>query len=187
LTFGLGYCLKKNLKLKGFSGIVFEPAAVGQVIVGDPVDLSINHFGGYGFHFLSWYPGIYTSGLYNGIFQNNSACGNYGMATNHSIVHHDGAHAHQHMIFDRASVYYCQVTNAYTITNDGAGFFVCTVDNYAILDIDLIADPDSIYIPPYNGIEPDTTLISNDYVANYRGIWGNKAVLSELGMDSFHR
>jgi hypothetical protein len=84
-------------------------------------------------------------------------------------------------------VYYSQVTNAYTITNDGAGFFVCTVDNYAILNIDLIADPYGVYVSPYNGIEPDTTLISNDYIAHNGGIWGNKAVLTELGVDSFDR
>jgi hypothetical protein len=187
LTFGLGYCLIKNLKYKDFSGIVFEPAAVGQVIVGDPVDLTFNLFGGYGFYFLSWYPGVYASGLYYGVFQNNSACGYNGMTTNHCIVHHDGTHSHQHIIFDCASVYNGQVTNAYTITNDGAGFFVCAVDNYAILNIDLIADPDGIYIPPDNCVEPDTALISNDYVANNGGIGGDKAVLTELWMDSFYR
>ncbi len=130
------------MEKEGFSGIFFEPAAVRQVIVGDPIDLTINQFRRYGFHFLSWHPGVYAPGLYDGVFQDNRSCGDNGMITNNCIVHHNGAHSHQHIIFNRASVYNGQVTNAYIITNDGAGLFVCAVDNYAILDIDLISDPD---------------------------------------------
>ena len=74
-----------------------------------------------------------------------------------------------------------QVTNAYTITNGGAGLFVCTVDNYSVLDIDFISDPDCVHIPPDYGIEPDTALISNDYIAHNRCIGGDKTVFSELG------
>jgi hypothetical protein len=76
------------------------------------------------------------------------------------------------------------VADAYTITNDGAGLLVCAVDNCPVLDIDLISDPDGVYIPPHHGVKPYTAVISNDYVAYHRGIRGDKAVISKLRADS---
>jgi hypothetical protein len=77
------------------------------------------------------------------------------------------------------------MADAYTITNDGLGFLVCTVENCAVLDIDLIADPDGVHIAPDYGIEPDTAVISNDYVTYHGGIGSDKTVFTELGMDTF--
>ena len=109
------------------------------------------------------------------------------MITNYCIVHHYGAHSHKHIIFNGASVYNGQVTDAYIITNAGAGLFVCAVDNYAVLDIDLISDPDRVHIASHYSIEPYTAVITKHYVANNRCIGGYKTILTENGRDPFNR
>jgi hypothetical protein len=60
------------------------------------------------------------------------------------------------------------------------------VENCAVLDVNLVADPDRVHIAPDDSVEPYTTVISNDYIAHDRCIGGDKAVFAELGKDTFY-
>lgn len=54
----------------------------------------------------------------------------------------------------------------------------------SVLDIDFVPDADAVYISAYNRIEPDTALISHNYITHNSGIRGDKAILAELWVNS---
>jgi hypothetical protein len=72
-----------------------------------------------------------------------------------------------------------QMTNTYTITNDGACLFVCAMDNCPILNIDFISNSDGIYVAPDDRIEPDGTPVSHHNIAHDGGIWRDKTFISK--------
>jgi hypothetical protein len=108
------------------------------------------------------------------------------MVSDHGIVHHDGPHPNQHMVFDGAAVDNGVVADAHLITNDGAGLLVCTVDHGPVLDIDHISDAYRIDIAPDDRVEPYTAVISKDYVSNNGGVRGDIAVFAELRRNAFY-
>jgi hypothetical protein len=60
------------------------------------------------------------------------------------------------------------------------------VDDGAVLDIDIVADPDRMNIAPYHGVEPDAAVITHFDIACQRGVIGQEAVSACLWFDSFY-
>jgi hypothetical protein len=56
----------------------------------------------------------------------------------------------------------------------------------SILDVYVIADPDSVNIPTDHGIKPDAAVISDDDITGKGGIVGEEAVLSEFWSYPFY-
>jgi hypothetical protein len=71
-------------------------------------------------------------------------------------------------------------------------FLIGGMYHYAILDIYLVADADTVDVASYDGIEPDAAFIANLYVAYDGGIGRDETILSKLwelafdGEDSGH-
>ena len=74
---------------------------------------------------------------------------------------------------------YCQMTNAYIITNVSLSLFVCAMNNSSVLNIDFISQSDLVYVASDHGIEPDGTLVSHDYIAQDSSIGSYKAFISK--------
>ncbi|GAB2665912.1 hypothetical protein GCM10027036_19290 [Flavihumibacter cheonanensis] len=53
-----------------------------------------------------------------------------------------------------------------------------------VLYIDFVTNANTVNISAYNCIEPDTALISHNYITYNSGIRGNKAILAELRVNS---
>jgi hypothetical protein len=65
-------------------------------------------------------------------------------------------------------------------------FLVSAVDYCAVLDIHVISDSDIMNIAPDNGIEPYTAVIPHHNITGYRGIIGQKTILSEFRNRPFY-
>ena len=68
------------------------------------------------------------------------------------FIHHDGAHAYQHIVSNGASVHYCIMPYRYVIADDGFRFLVGAMNTHAILYVHLIPDADTVHIATHYGV-----------------------------------
>lgn len=131
----------------------------------------------------SGHAGIYRTGFDDGVFQDQGAGSDDGIAFDYRIVHDDGAHADQHMIVNRATVYDGIVGNGHITSDIHRRHFVGTMDNGAILHIHMIANAYVVHIAAYNGIVPNAALVAHHHIANDHSRFGGEEILSEPGGD----
>lgn len=134
------------------------------------------------FYFLGGHPCPDGSGRYLGTFEYDGAGGNDGVTADNGIVHHDGAHTDQYIVFDRTAMHNRIVADRYIITDDGLGLLVSAMDHCAILYVYFIAHANAVHIAPHYRIEPETAAIASHHIAYDRGIGGDKRILSETGV-----
>jgi hypothetical protein len=79
------------------------------------------------------------------------------------------------------------MADGYVIAYSGAEFLKSAMDAGAVLYINLVSDFNKVYIASYYGIEPETAVVTGNYIPNYSGIGGNKAISAELGVFIFYR
>ena len=70
------------------------------------------------------------------------------------------------------------------VANMNFCFLESGMQHSTVLDIDFVSNADAVYISANHGIEPDTALISHNYITHNSGIRGDKAILAELRVNS---
>ena len=128
-----------------------------------------------------------TAGFNYSVFKHHSSCSNNTVAANMGIIHHNGTHAHQHIIIYNAAMYNCIVSDANIISDGGARFLVSAVDYGTILHVYLVAHADKINVATQYGIEPYTALVTHCYFANNGGVGGNKTIFAKFWHHIFNR
>ena len=72
-----------------------------------------------------------------------------------------------------------RMSYAHIVTNAGWIFFVGTVDDGIVLDVDPVADADAIDIATDHGIEPDAAMVAHPHIANNGGIGCNEYIFTK--------
>ena len=96
------------------------------------------------------------------------------------IVHHNGSHADQYIVFNCTSMYNGIVADRHIIPYNGFCSFESTMDHCTILNIYFIANPDTIHISPNNSIKPYTAIITHHYITHNSCIRCDKTIVSKL-------
>ena len=60
------------------------------------------------------------------------------------------------------------------------------MNNGTVLHIYLVANAYNIYITPYNGVEPNASIVARNYIANNSGVGGNIAIVAKGWQYSFN-
>lgn len=71
------------------------------------------------------------------------------------------------------------MSDAHIVSDGGRIFFVSTVDDSIVLDVDTVADADAIYIATDHGIEPYAAMVAHAHIANNGGIGGNEYIFTK--------
>lgn len=160
--------------------LLFKPRAIHQIVVGYPFYFAFKQFGAYVFYLFGGHPGKYATGWDYCIFKHHSTCGYNAIFTYHSIVHHNCAHTYQHIILHNTTVHYGIMAYGNIITNNCFSLLIGAMDACAILYIYFIADMNTIYITPYNGVEPYATFMPHCNMPYNSGIWSNETIIRYL-------
>lgn len=155
-----------------------------QIVIGNPVNFPVDQLLADFFHFFGWNTGVNTARFTNRAFQQHSPCSNDGIAVYDCIIHHNGTHPDQYIIMNSATMHNRIVANGNIVPNVDFCFLKSSVQDRTILDIDFVPDTNTVYIAAYNCIKPNTALITHDYITHNSSIWGNKAILAELWVNS---
>src|ERR1044072_4512096 len=167
--------------------LLFKPAGVHEVIVSNPVDLSAHQLHADLFYFFGRYPGVDSARLHLGAFQYNRPCSNGRVTADTGIVHYDGAHAYQYIVFYRTARHDGIVADRYIVADDRLRFFISAVDHRAVLDVHFIAYTNAVYITTYHRVEPNAATVTHRHIAHNSSIRRNKAILSKFGLYPFNR
>ena len=111
----------------------------------------------------------------------------YRVAANDSPVHHDRTHPNQHIIMYCATMNNGSMSDAHIVSDAGWIFFVGTVDDRIVLDVDPVSDADAIYIATNNSIEPDAAMVTHAHIANNGGIGCNEYIFTKRRRNTFYR
>jgi hypothetical protein len=130
------------------------------------------------FDFFGRRTGVKVTRFANGVFQYNRARPNDHVFLYHSVIHYNGTHAYQGMIFKVATVHDSVMPDRYMITDGSSGPHVSCMYYRAILYIGIVADMDIVNIPTDNGVKPNRAIIAQYNIANYGAVICYKAVLS---------
>ena len=84
------------------------------------------------------------------------------------MIHYNRTHTDQNIVVQMAAMDYCIVTDTAIVADRSFSFLVGTVDNDPVLDVYFITDPDTVNVATDHSVEPDTALISHNYVT-YNG------------------
>src|SRR4051812_39252650 len=95
------------------------------------------------------------------------------------LIHDHGSHSHQHQVSNRAPVQNHRVTDGNTVADDGAAFFVSSVNHGAVLDIGLITDHNRHYVTAQSGVEPNRAAPAQAHVANEIGAGRDKTSFAD--------
>jgi hypothetical protein len=164
-----------------------EPVRIFHIIIGYPIDLTIDHFLWYVLYLFCRHTGINTSCLANRIFQNNRPCRDDGITVNYSLVHDDRPHTDQHIVMQRATMNNRMMPDRNIIPNCCAALLKRAMNTGAVLDVYFVPDPDEIDIASYNRVEPDTAIIAHDHISDDRRVWSYECVAPKLGLLVFYR
>ena len=125
-----------------------EPSRIFHIVLRDPVDLSADELLADVFYFFGRNAGVNTARLHFRAFQNHGARCNDRIAANLCIVHYNSAHAYQHIVIDRTTMYEGVMPNRHIVADNGLRAFIGTMNNGAILDIHFITYTNAVYIAP---------------------------------------
>src|ERR1700761_9062447 len=92
------------------------------------------------------------------------------------MIHYNGSHTHQRMIFKRAAVYQRVVPYRNVITYVSRRIQVSSMNNSPILYIGVVAYFNVVYIATYYRVEPYRAIIAHDHIANNGRVFGDKAI-----------
>ena len=172
----------------GLDGVgVLKPARIMDIIICDPVYLSLDQLFRDIFYFLGRHPCINNAAFNPGAFKHNGPCRDDRIASDLRPVHDDGAHADKDIIMQGTTMHDGVVTNRHPVADDRFCFLVSAVNDRAILDIYPVPDTDAVDIPADHRIEPDAAIIAHDDIADNRRIGRNKTIGAHNGIDAFYR
>ncbi len=156
-----------------------------EVIIRDPVYLPADQVGGDILDLSGGDAAIDRAGLDLGAFEHYGARRDDGITADLGVVHNNGAHADEHLVLQGAAMYDRVMAYGNIVADHGLRLLIGAMDHRAILNIDLIADPNTIDVAAYHGIEPDAAIIPHDHVADHGGIRRDEAIFTKLGGFSF--
>ena len=139
---------------------VFKPVCVLDIIVGYAFDLTLDQLRRYVFDLFSRHTGINAAAFADGVFQYDRTRGDDGIGVHYRLVHHNGAHANEHLIVKGTPVYDRIVADGDAVSNGRPAFLIGSVNAGSILYVDLIADSYKVHVSSKYGIEPNTAVFS---------------------------
>jgi hypothetical protein len=95
------------------------------------------------------------------------------------MIHHNGAHAYQHVVFEGAAVYNGVVAYRNSAANIGGCGFISAMNNGIVLNVGLVTDADIVYVAANHRIEPHTTLLAHGHFAYNGGVVGNETLVAD--------
>jgi hypothetical protein len=99
------------------------------------------------------------------------------------LVHHDSAHADEHVVVQGAAVHEGAVADADVVADGGAAFLVGAVEHRAVLDVHFVADADKIHVAAHHGLVPHGAVVAHGHIADDGGVFGEETVFPELGLE----
>src|SRR5262249_26870735 len=102
------------------------------------------------------------------------------MLSNHCAVHNDGAHTNQCAVLNFTAVQNHAVTNSHAFSNRGAVLFISAMDYTVVLNVAFIANSNRHHVAANADIVPNAAFVSDNDVANDRGIFCDKYILTNF-------
>jgi hypothetical protein len=100
------------------------------------------------------------------------------------MVHEDGTHAHEDIVFQGAAVYDSAVSDRHIVPDRGRRPLIGTVEDGSILHIDFVAYPDGVDISADNSLKPYATIVSHDDISHNGSVFCQKTVVPKPGQNS---
>ncbi len=97
------------------------------------------------------------------------------------MVHEDGTHAHQDVIFQGTAVYDRPVPDRHIVPDRGRGSLIGTVEDGPILYVDFVAYPYRVDIPTDDGLEPHAAIVPHDDISHNSSVLCQKTVVPKPG------
>lgn len=172
--------------MRASGNLVLKPAGKPDIIVRNPVNFPMDHGFGDILDLFGRYACINTAGFADRAFQHNGAGGNDRITPYFSIIHDNCTHSNQHIIMYAAAMYNGIMPDGNIVPDDRFGFVHGGMDDRTILYVYLIAHADTVYVAANNGIEPETALVTRDYIPNNGGIGCQETVGPKLRVSAFN-
>ena len=112
--------------------------------------------------------------------------------TNLTIIHHDRAHADEHVIRYGTTVYNRIVTNAYIVAYGRGELLIGAMDRGVVLHIHFISKGDAVDVAADDASKPETASVATFKLANdgciirYKTIGAEFGRMSKQGLDVGH-
>ena len=123
-------------------------------------------------------------GLYDRIREHKSICRHDSSFAHDGVIEHYGTHSYQSIIFDDGAVYHRIVPDRDEIAYMYLRLLVERVQHRTVLNIDVIAYANGVYIATEYCVEPYGAVVAHHYVAYDCGILCKEAVATHLRNDS---
>src|SRR5690349_1060995 len=104
------------------------------------------------------------------------------MRSNDTVIHHDGPHADQYVVFNGATMHDGVVSDRYVASDHGLRSLIRTVDHGAVLNVRIISYGNGVHISANHGVEPNRAVLSHDHLPYHDGIVGQKTVFPKPGL-----
>jgi len=121
------------------------------------------------------------------VLKYNRPSGHYTSLFHYCMIHHDGTHTNQNIIFDGATVHNGTVADTYPGAYLGSRFAVGAMNNRTVLDIGTVTDPYGVNIPANHGLKPHGASIPQDDISRKGCVGGDEAILTPGWTQSIHR
>jgi len=173
-------------------GIGFVPRAVFLVVVGDAFDFPFAQAFRYGTNFLRRHPRPQRSWSQFFSLRHDRTGRNDATLTNHTIIHHDRAHADEHIIRYGTTVHNRIVTNAYIVAYGRGELLIGAMDRGVVLHIHFISKGDAVDVAADDASKPETASVATFKLANdgciirYKTIGAEFGRMSKQGLDKGH-
>ncbi len=105
-------------------------------------------------------------------------------ALHHRAVHHAGLHSHKSVIFHRAGVEDGAVAHGHAVAHGRALKVAGRMDDGAVLNVCVFADPDIIDIAAQDAVVPDVAALPDLHVADDAGRRGDEGGLMDFRHDA---
>src|SRR5688500_8372656 len=102
------------------------------------------------------------------------------MRPNNSSIHNDCSHSNENIIFDLTTVYHGAMSNRYIATNYSIIFLIGSMDDFAVLNVSVVAYNDRLDVPPHDCVKPYGAVLPHFYLPDHGGVFGQKTIFSEF-------
>jgi hypothetical protein len=103
------------------------------------------------------------------------------------MVHDNGTHSDQYIIFDGATVHNGTVADTDPGAYLGGSFAVGAMNHRTVLDIGAVTDPYGVNIPANHSLKPNSAFIPQGDIPGKGCVWGDEAILAPGWTQSIYR
>ena len=178
--FEADYVFKHNFNV----GLFLVPGGVHGVVVG---------------YFLVYFAGLVGGDLFDllgrdacpdgvrrndGVGEDEGTSGDNSACANDGAIEYGRAHSDEGIVVDRCAMDCHIMADGDIVANMDCGLLVESMEDSAILDVDMIANADGVDIATEDSAEPDAAAFADNGIADDGGVIGKEGILADKGCET---